>query len=264
MFTITRTSRPVRRPQALAAPAVRSCCVLCLLSAALAAGVGCRPTRGACSGSLNEFPIGLDRTPVSRPPRSILLAPRAGLMSAAWKTAPRDGAGSVPATGARMAGCLEVPRPLRLILTVGWNLTQSVGLPVAAYVIAAWLDGRDAGLVAGLAAIWLTAVIRKVATGSVPSLLTISAVVLTVQTAMVLATGELWLFLCSCRSRTCACASCSSGPHAARNRSLRGWPPRWSRYGSQKPITRACTASSRARPGCGREFSCCWRQAWRC
>jgi hypothetical protein len=66
---------------------------------------------------------------------------------------------------------------------------------VAAYVVAAWLDGRNAGLVAALAAIWLTVVIRKVATRSVPSLLTISAVVLTVQTAVVLATGELWLFL---------------------------------------------------------------------
>jgi hypothetical protein len=94
-----------------------------------------------------------------------------------------------------MAGYLEVPRPLRLILTVGWNLTESVGLPVAAYALAAWLAGRDAGLVAGLAAIWLTAIIRKVATGSVPSLLIISAVVLTLQTAVVLATGELWLFL---------------------------------------------------------------------
>ena len=66
---------------------------------------------------------------------------------------------------------------------------------MAAYALAAWIDGRDAGLVAGLAAIWLTAVIRKVATGSVPSLLTISALVLTVQAAVVLATGELWLFL---------------------------------------------------------------------
>jgi hypothetical protein len=94
-----------------------------------------------------------------------------------------------------MAGYLEIPRPLRLILTAGWNLTESAGLPVAAYVAAAWLDGRNAGLVAGLAAIWLTAVIRKVVTGSVPSLLMISAVVLTLQTAVVLATGELWLFL---------------------------------------------------------------------
>ena len=90
---------------------------------------------------------------------------------------------------------LEIPRPLRLILTAGWSLTESVGLPTAAYLLAAWLDGRDAGLVAGLAAIWLTALIRRAATGSVPSLLTISAAVLTVQTAVVLTTGELWLFL---------------------------------------------------------------------
>jgi hypothetical protein len=90
---------------------------------------------------------------------------------------------------------LEIPRPLRLILTAGWSLTESVGLPTAAYLLAAWLDGRDAGLVAGLAAIWLTALIRRAATGSVPSLLTISAAVFTVQTAVVLATGELWLFL---------------------------------------------------------------------
>jgi uncharacterized membrane protein len=66
---------------------------------------------------------------------------------------------------------------------------------VVAYVVAAWLGGRDAGLVGALVAIWLTVVIRKVATGSVPSLRTISAVVLTVQTAVVLTTGELWLFL---------------------------------------------------------------------
>jgi hypothetical protein len=94
-----------------------------------------------------------------------------------------------------MAGDLEVPRPLRLVLTAGWNLTESAGLPVAAYAVAAWIGGRDAGVVAGLVAIWLTAVIRKVVTGSVPGLLTISAVVLTVQAAVVLATGELWLFL---------------------------------------------------------------------
>ena len=93
------------------------------------------------------------------------------------------------------AECLEVPRPLRLLLTAGWSLTESVGLPAAAYILAAWLDGRDAGLVAGLAALWLTAAIRKASTGSVPSLLTISAAVLTVQTGVVLATGELWLFL---------------------------------------------------------------------
>jgi len=106
-----------------------------------------------------------------------------------------DGAGSFPAAGARTAGDLEVPRPLRLALTAGWNLTESVGLPVAAYAVAAWAGGRDAGMVAGLVAIWVTAVIRKVVTGSVPSLLTMTAVELTVQAAVVLATGQLWLFL---------------------------------------------------------------------
>jgi uncharacterized membrane protein len=87
---------------------------------------------------------------------------------------------------------------------------------VAAYVVAAWLGGRDAGLVAGLAAIWLTVVIRKVATGSVPSLLTISAAVLTVQAAVVLATGELWLFLLQFPlANLCLCvvfARTASGP----------------------------------------------------
>jgi hypothetical protein len=117
-------------------------------------------------------------------------------MTAATVRARHDGSASFPAASACMAaGYLEIPRPLRLILTAGWNLSESVGLPVAAYVAAAWLDGRNAGLVAGLAAIWLTAAIRKVVTGTVPSLLTISAVVLTLQTAVVLATGELWLFL---------------------------------------------------------------------
>ena len=97
-------------------------------------------------------------------------------------------------TGSCDSGDLELPRPLKLVLTAGGSLAESAGLPVAAYLIAAWIDGRNAGLVAGLAIIWLTAVIRKVATGSVPGLLTISALVLTVQTGLVLATGELWLF----------------------------------------------------------------------
>ena len=100
--------------------------------------------------------------------------------------------GSAVACG---AGDLELPRPLRLLLTAGWNLAESIGLPLAAYAVAAWFYGRDAGLVSGLAAIWLTALFRKIATGSVPGLLTISAVVLTLQTAVVLASGELWLFL---------------------------------------------------------------------
>src|SRR5215470_8363081 len=90
---------------------------------------------------------------------------------------------------------LELPRPLRLLRTIAWSLIESAGLPVGALAVGAWLYGRDAGLLAGLAAAWLTAIIRKIATGSVPSLLTITAAVLTVQTAMVLATGQLWIYL---------------------------------------------------------------------
>jgi hypothetical protein len=90
---------------------------------------------------------------------------------------------------------LELPRPWRLLRTIAWSLTESAGLPLAALAAGGWLYGRDAGLVAALAATWLTAVARKIATGSVPGLLAISAAVLTVQTAMVLATGQLWLYL---------------------------------------------------------------------
>src|SRR6516164_570724 len=90
---------------------------------------------------------------------------------------------------------LELPRPLRLLRTVLWSLIESAGLPVAAIAVAGWLGGRNAGLIAGLAAAWLLAAGRKIATGNVPSLLTISAVVLTLQTAMVLATGQIWLYL---------------------------------------------------------------------
>ena len=115
-----------------------------------------------------------------------------------------------------LAEDLEVPRPMRLLLTAGWSLTESIGLPAAAYLAAAWLDGRDAGLVAGLAAIWLTAIARKAVTGSVPGLLVISAAVLTVQTGVVLATGELWLFLLQFPlANLCMCvlfARTASGP----------------------------------------------------
>ena len=90
---------------------------------------------------------------------------------------------------------VEFPRPLRLLRTISWSLIESAGLPIGALALGAWLYGRDAGLIAGLAATWLVALIRKVATGTVPSLLTITAVVLTLQTAMVLATGQLWIYL---------------------------------------------------------------------
>jgi hypothetical protein len=93
------------------------------------------------------------------------------------------------------ADCLELPRPASLLRTVGWNLAESFGLPTGAYVLAAWLGGRDAGLWAMLAAIWLTACLRKLVTKSVPGLVTISLIVLTVQTLAAIVTGSLWIFL---------------------------------------------------------------------
>jgi hypothetical protein len=94
-----------------------------------------------------------------------------------------------------MADHLELPRPFRLLRTTAWSLTESAGLPIAAFAIAAWLGGRDAGLLAGVGATWITALVRKIVTGSVPSLLTISAIVLTLQTIVVITTGQLWIFL---------------------------------------------------------------------
>jgi len=94
-----------------------------------------------------------------------------------------------------MTECLELPRPLLLLRTAGWNAAESFGLPVAGYVVAASIAGRNAGLWAMLGAIWFTAAVRKLVTGSVPSLVMISMVVLTVQTVAAIATGNLWIFL---------------------------------------------------------------------
>src|SRR5215471_11098094 len=78
---------------------------------------------------------------------------------------------------------------------MAWSLSESVGIPVAAFALAARLGGRNAGLLAGLGAVWITIVVRKLASGSVPGLLAISAIVLSIQTAVVLATGNLLIFL---------------------------------------------------------------------
>lgn len=112
----------------------------------------------------------------------------------------RDGwmtitAGERPREAAVTSECLELPRPLHLVRTIGWNAAESFGLPVGGYVVAASLAGRDAGLWTMLAAIWLTAGVRKLLTGSVPSLVTISLAVLTVQTVAAIATGNLLIFL---------------------------------------------------------------------
>jgi hypothetical protein len=94
-----------------------------------------------------------------------------------------------------MSDCLELPRPARLVCIAALNAAESFGIPVGAYALAAWLAGRDAGLWAMLAAIWVTAGLRKLITRSVPSLVMISLMVLTVQTAAAIATGNLWIFL---------------------------------------------------------------------
>jgi hypothetical protein len=99
------------------------------------------------------------------------------------------------ARGLPVPGTLELPAPARLALTAGWNLAESLGLPLVAYAAGERLGGQGAGMAAATATTWLTAVVRKVATGSVPGLLMISALVLTLQTALVLVTGSVLLFL---------------------------------------------------------------------
>jgi hypothetical protein len=91
--------------------------------------------------------------------------------------------------------CVEVPRPARLLRTAGLNVAESFGLPAAAYFLAAEFAGRDAGLWAMLGVIWLTAAARQVLTRSIPSLVLISLIVLTVQTVAAIATGNLLIFL---------------------------------------------------------------------
>jgi hypothetical protein len=127
--------------------------------------------------------------PYAAGPKELFALPRftAGLDRPAAAT-PGDRDAAAP-------DCLELPRPTALLRTIGWNIAESFGLPTGAYVLAAWLGGRDAGLWAMLAAIWLTAVIRKLATGSVPGLVAISLIVLTVQTLAAIITGNLWIFL---------------------------------------------------------------------
>ena len=101
-----------------------------------------------------------------------------------------DRTADVPATGD-----VELPAPGRLALTAGWNLAESLGLPLLAYAVGARLGGQGPGMAAAAAMAWLTAAIRKVLTGSIPGLLVISGLVLTLQAVLVLATGSVLLFL---------------------------------------------------------------------
>jgi hypothetical protein len=90
---------------------------------------------------------------------------------------------------------LELPRLWRLIATAGWNFAESLGLPAAAYLIGAALAGQAVGMVAATSVMWVTAAVRKLARCSVPGMLTISALVLTLQTILVVATGSTLVFL---------------------------------------------------------------------
>jgi hypothetical protein len=89
---------------------------------------------------------------------------------------------------------LDLPHPRRLIWTSAWSMAESVGLPFGTYVIVTDAVSADAGLLAGTAVVWLLIALRKIVTGSVTSLLMISALVLTIQTAVAISTGYMWMF----------------------------------------------------------------------
>jgi hypothetical protein len=89
---------------------------------------------------------------------------------------------------------LELPHPRRLLCQAGWSMAESLGLPFGAYVVVTDTVSPDAGLLAGTAVVWLLIVIRKLVTGSSSALLMISAVILTIQTAVAISTGYLWMF----------------------------------------------------------------------
>lgn len=89
---------------------------------------------------------------------------------------------------------LELPHPKRLIWQAGWSMAESLGLPFGAYVVITDLVSPDAGLLTGTAVVWLLIVIRKLVTGSSSALLMISALILTIQTAVAISTGYLWMF----------------------------------------------------------------------
>jgi hypothetical protein len=91
--------------------------------------------------------------------------------------------------------CVEVARPWRLLRTAGWSIGEAAGIPLAAYLGVDAMAGRAAGVLAGLMAVWLMLAVRKLTTGKVPGLLMISALLLCAQTALVLATGQAWIYL---------------------------------------------------------------------
>jgi len=89
---------------------------------------------------------------------------------------------------------LELPHPRRLLWQSLWSMAESVGLPFGTYVVVTDLVSPDAGLLSGAAVVWMLIAVRKVITGSVTSLLMISALVLSVQTVVAISTGYTWMF----------------------------------------------------------------------
>ena len=89
---------------------------------------------------------------------------------------------------------LELPHLRRLLWTSAWTMAESVGLPFGTYVVVTDVVSPDAGLLAGTTVVWLLIALRKVITKSVTALLMISALVLTVQTAVAISTGYTWMF----------------------------------------------------------------------
>jgi hypothetical protein len=90
---------------------------------------------------------------------------------------------------------LELPHPMKMLRSTAWSMAESVGLPFGTYIAVTDLVSPDAGLLAGTAVVWLLIAIRRIVSGSVTSLLMISAVVLTIQTAIAISTGSMWMFL---------------------------------------------------------------------
>jgi hypothetical protein len=115
--------------------------------------------------------------------------------------APMDGAvdGASPAVSLAAAASLdehlELPALRRLVLSVGLSLGESLGLPAAGYVAGMALGGQSAAMLAATAVLYVTMLVRKVVTRTVPGLLIISALVLTLQTAVVVGTGSQLFFL---------------------------------------------------------------------
>jgi hypothetical protein len=119
-----------------------------------------------------------------RAPADLIAAPP-GLQT---PVTPSAGAGS-------QDGHLELPHLRRLVLSVGLSLGESLGLPIVGYVVGMALGGQSAAMLTATAVLWLTVLARKVITRTVPGLLTISALVLTLQTAVVVGTGSQLFFL---------------------------------------------------------------------